>query len=296
MSKAGGKRKGPLLAGDSGAAQLAGERKAKPWQGPVFPGLLEEMNLDEVRAFAANLVVLPLGSTEPHGPHLPYGTDTCQVTALCRLAVGRANLGGARALLYPTLPITNNANFRKFPFALRIGVRTLMSVLLDIVTQCGEDGVEKVVIVNGHGGNPGAIQAVLREIAGMDGLPFVCATLLPADGSLPAKDFRSPIEHARPLEHAGEYETSLMMQLRPELVREDKLAEFPEGRLQCPALAKAFFVRPWHLYLPESAGGETRKASAAKGRTILNAEAQGLAELLLELSQAKVTKHFPYEK
>ena len=104
--------------------------------GPVFPGLLEEMTGENVRAFKPEVVVLPLGSTEPHGPHLPMGTDTYQVTRLCRLTVEGANRRGARTLLYPTLPIANNANFRKFPFSLRIGIRTLMSVIVDIVTQC----------------------------------------------------------------------------------------------------------------------------------------------------------------
>src|SRR5262249_19909693 len=132
------------------------------------------MTIDDVRAFGAEVAVLPLGSTEPHGPHLPYGTDTFQVTNLSREGVRIANSRGGRVLLYPTPPLTNNVNFRKFPFACRIGVRTLMTVIIDIVMQCKEDGVMKFVIVNGHGGNPGAIAAAMREIAGMDDMPFVC--------------------------------------------------------------------------------------------------------------------------
>ena len=175
---------------------------------PAFPGLLEEMTVEEIRAFQPEVVVLPLGSTEPHGPHLPLGTDTYQVTALSRLAVEAANRRGGRVLLYPTLPITNNANVRAFPFALRMGIRTLMSVIIDIVTQCREDGIRKVVIVNGHGGNPAAIDAALREIAAMDGMPFVCWTWgIAPDG------FVDPIKH--PSDHGGESETSRIMDVRP---------------------------------------------------------------------------------
>ena len=109
---------------------------------PACPGLLEEMTVEEVRAFDPEVVVLPLGSTEPHGPHLPMGTDVYQVTRLCRLAVAAANANTARALLYPTLPITNNANFRAFPFALRIGIRTLMSVTTGCPsTECSKSSV-----------------------------------------------------------------------------------------------------------------------------------------------------------
>lgn len=253
----------------------------------AFPGLLEEMTVEEVRAFAPQVVVLPLGSTEPHGPHLPMGTDTWQVTRLCHLAVAAANGRGARALLYPTLPITNNANFRRFPFALRVGVRTLMAMLVDIVAQCRDDGVRKVVIVNGHGGNPDTIRATLREIAGMDGMPFVCAT-----AGITPEGWTSPIVH--PSDHGGESETSRMMWIRPDLVRTDQLADNPFGRLAVPLLARTDFVRPWHHYVPASAGGETRASSADKGRALTEAAAAGLADLLVELSTTPGSERFPY--
>lgn len=255
----------------------------------AFPGLLEEMTVEEVRRFDPEVVVLPLGSTEPHGPHLPYGTDTWQVTRSARLAVERANAEGGRVLLYPTLPITNNVNFRKHPFALRIGVRTLMSVIVDVVTQCKEDGIRKVVLVNGHGGNGDTIAAVLREIAGMDEMPFVCLA-----APRPAPGFRSPIVH--PSSHGGESETSRMMWIRPDLVREDALDDFPVSELRFEALKHAHFVRPWHLYLPEIAGGEARESSAEKGQTVIEANAKVLAEFLVALSQAEVDAWFPYKR
>ncbi|MCW8132910.1 MAG: creatininase family protein [Planctomycetota bacterium] len=259
----------------------------KQAQAPAFMGLLEEMTIDEVRAFKPRVAVLPLGSTEPHGPHLPYGTDTYQVTRLARLGVASANKQGAKAILYPTLPITNNANFRKFPFACRIGIRTLMTVIRDIATQCREDGVMKLVIVNGHGGNPGAIMASMREIAGMDGMPFVCLA-----SRLNPAGFKTPIEF--PSEHAGESETSRMMWIRPDLVRTKKLRNNPLGKIKVPGLERADFVRPWHLYLPVSAGGETRVSSAAKGQAVIEAEARGLAELLVGLGKTKFNARFPY--
>lgn len=254
---------------------------------PAFMGLLEEMTIAELRKFKPQVAVLPLGSTEPHGPHLPYGTDTYQVTRLCRMGVEAANRQGARALLYPTLPITNNANFRKFPFACRIGVRTLMTVIKDIATQCREDGVMKLVLVNGHGGNPGAIAAAMREISGMDGMPFVCLA-----ARLKPEGYKNPIEHES--DHAGEDETSRMLWIRPDLVRMDKLRANPFGKVRSKTLERADFVRPWHLYMPESAGGETRKATAEKGRLVISSSAEGLAELLVELSKARFNARFPY--
>ena len=248
---------------------------------PAFPGLLEEMTIEEVQAFGAKVAVLPLGSTEPHGPHLPYGTDTFEATRLARIGVALANERGAGAILYPALPITNNVNLRKFPFACRIGIRTLMNVIIDIVTQCKEEGVMKFVIVNGHGGNHSAINAAMREIAGMDNMPFVCAA---------ARLAQDPLSG----EHAGESETSRMLWIRPDLVRTHKLGVFSIGKLRMSELAFADFVRPWHLENPASAGGDTRNSTAEKGKAVIEAEAEGLAKLLVALSKATLDARFPY--
>ena len=253
-------------------------------------GVLEEMTLEEVAAMRPEVVVLPLGSTEPHGPHLPHGTDTYQVTAMAREGVSQANRRGARALLYPALAITNNANMRKVPFALRIGVRTLMQVVIDIVLQCKDDGIRKVVIVNGHGGNPPALQAAMREMASMDGMPFVCVASL---WNLKREGFVNPIEHGS--DHAGERETCQMMHLHPELVHADKLADNKTGVLKVKHLATTEFIRPWHLFVPATAMGETRKSTAEKGKAVCESTAEGLADLLVELSGAKWDERFPYE-
>ena len=66
-------------------------------------GILEEMTIEQVRELRAQVVVLPIGSTEPHGPHLPYGTDTFQADAVSRRAVTQANRAGGRVLMYPAL-------------------------------------------------------------------------------------------------------------------------------------------------------------------------------------------------
>ncbi len=80
------------------------------------PGILEEMTIEDVKAFDPEVLVWAIGSTEPHGPALPYGTDYWQADADVRSGVVKANQQGARVLMYPTLPIGNNANMKAFPF------------------------------------------------------------------------------------------------------------------------------------------------------------------------------------
>ena len=88
-----------------------------------------------------------------------------------------------------------------------------------------------------------------------------------------------------------------MLHLRPDLVHKDKFDVFPFGKLSVEALAGAgvYFVRPWHRHVPVSAGGDVHRASAEKGRKIVEGAAEHLATLLVQLSQAQWTEAFPFK-
>src|SRR5215469_15160783 len=116
-------------------------------------GILEEMTYDEIQAFDAQVGAIGIGSTEPHGSHLPYGTDTYILESVLVPAVRLANAEGARVLLLPLLPISLNNNMRAFPYALRFGVSTFLQMLHDLVAEFAQQGVKKVVLFNAHGGN-----------------------------------------------------------------------------------------------------------------------------------------------
>ncbi len=254
------------------------------------------MTLDEVRAFRPEVVIMALTSTEPHGPHLPYGTDFYIGDGVVREAVRRANQRNARVLMYPTLPVGNNVNFQAFPFACRIRVRTCMNLLLDIIESLEQDGIRKIVLVNSHGGNTDTARAVLREHferhrPGSPSRAFVsfCGAI-----GMAGREALGVIEH--PSEHAGERETSLMQHFQPALVREEQFAQFPVRQPLFPELrdGRAHFVRAWEKYMPESAGGETRSSSPEKGRIIAEAAADGLADYLVRLSETPWSPDFPY--
>lgn len=259
-------------------------------------GVLREMTRDEVEALDPEVVLLGLGSTEPHGPHLPYGTDVYQTDGVCERAVRRANERGASALMYPTLPIGNNVNFRAYPFACRIGVRTLMNVVLDIIEALEEEGIRKIVLVNGHGGNTATLTATLREHAGRNAVDegaFVCLTK--TTDAIP-DEAADRIEH--PSVHAGESETSRMLYLRPDLVREEEFDEFPRREPTIEELRSddVTFVPPWHGFMPESAGGETRASSAEKGEAFVEGAADFVADVLVALDEAETHELFPYPR
>jgi creatinine amidohydrolase len=256
----------------------------------VFSGILEEMTIEDVRALSPNVAVIPIGSTEPHGPALPYGTDSFQVEHVAYGSTRKANELGGRVVCLPTLRISLNNNFRAFPFACRLQVPTFMALLKDLVAMCRAENVHRILFLNGHGGNPDVIRAVQRDLAAQDGL-FTCMIHGAQCASAEAKavwENRS--------DHAGEEETSQILFLRPDLVRKDKITNNPvrQPRLETLREFKADFVRPWHLYLPTSAGGDATKASAEKAEIVYKSAIEGTGQLLAELSLSPDTDTFPY--
>lgn len=254
-------------------------------------GILEEMTIDDVRAFAPEVGVIGIGSTEPHGPHLPYGTDTYILESILPPAVRAANERGGRVLMLPPLRISLNNNMRAFPFALRFNVATFFAMLEDLVTQFEEQGVRKVVLANAHGGNPDVLRAFQRDAMKREGPFLVMVNLYEGAAEVASKI----IEH--PSDHAGESETSLILAYRPELVRTEAFADNPRQRVKVEGLTRfpnAHFVRPWHLYVPVSAGGDCRKATADKGQALQSAAIDAMASFLKDLSDAPWSPTFPY--
>lgn len=258
-------------------------------------GILEEMTLPEVKAFGPEIVVIPIGSTEPHGPHLAYCTDTLATRDAAERGTVLANERGTRALCYPTLPITLNTNVA-FPFALSLRVSTFLGTLRDLCEQIERQGVRRILLVNGHGGNTSAIGAFLRDWAhrGTPGTPgaadraFVCCitNLSPRAAEV--------VEHAS--EHGGEEETLEVLAARPELVRMDKLADLPWGKpavgiLRDPHVA---WARAWHLHCPESAGGDSRAATPEKAARLAQLNAEWIADVICDLCSVPWSDRYPY--
>ena len=259
-------------------------------------GILDEMTLPEVEAFEPEIVVIPLGSTEPHGPHLPYCCDALGVQTNAEGGTVLANERGVRALCYPTLPVGLNVNFG-WPFALSMRVPTYMAMLMNLCEQAEAEGVRRILLVNGHGGNSAAVHAFLRDWAhrGIAGTPgaedhaFACAV---SSGSPNARELIT-----YPSNHAGEGETLRMMAMRPELVRMDKLDNFPFGKPAIEILEDphVHWVRPWHLHVPRGAGGETRHVARGKAEQLAPLGPEWIADVICELCSVPRSGRFPYE-
>lgn len=255
----------------------------KPWR-------LSELKYHDVKnqpPFQA--AVLPLGATEPHNLHLPYGTDAFQVETIADLACQRAHGRGARVVLLPGLAYGTETNLMKFPLAMNLNPSTVARVIGDLVDSLAEHGVFKCLILNGHGGND--LKWVLRELHRTTPVQlFLCSWFKVA------VDGYSDV-FARRDDHAGEMETSMGLAHFPDLVNLD-LADagaVAPSRFEAVNRGWVEITRPWHLLTTNSGAGDPGAASAEKGRAITERIVERIAAFLLELSNSPLDDQFPFE-
>lgn len=176
----------------------------------------EEMSSVQVDALDRNrtILMLPLGSVEQHGRHMPIGTDTILAEAVALAAAGR--LGGGAVVLPPPWYGISDHHMR-FAGTITLSARTMLALVEDIAAGVVAHGFRRLLVVNGHGGNNGTIDV----LAGQLGHRFygkariACITYFQL-----AREAIASLRRSRSggMGHAGEFETSMMLHLRPELV------------------------------------------------------------------------------
>jgi creatinine amidohydrolase len=254
------------------------------------PWVLAEQSHGEVRAQQWEVAVLPFGATEPHNLHMPYATDNFQVDAIGDRACSQAYQAGAKVLLLPTIPFGVNTNHLKIPGALACSVTptTLLHLLTDLVDSLERQGLRKLVLLNGHGGNE--LKPLTRQLHHRTNV-FLCV----CDWFRMAADLYPGI-FEKPGEHADEVETSLGLELFPDLVHPEKADEGRARPTRLEAINRGWvsITRPWHLVSTQTGLGDPRAASAAKGRRLLDALTERLASFLVELARTPLDESFPY--
>jgi creatinine amidohydrolase len=172
------------------------------------PYILSETNYGYTKANQYEVAVLPLGATEPHNLHLPYGTDCYEGTTIGEKICEEAHRRGAKVVLLPTIPYGTETNMHRFPLAMNVDPTTLYRFVTDIIHSCLNSGVRKIVLLNSHGGNE--MKPLLRELADkIDGQLFLCNWYTVLGGEEAMRIF----QHGD--DHAGEMETSFILAYYP---------------------------------------------------------------------------------
>jgi len=219
------------------------------------------------------LVIIPIAAVEQHGPHMPTGTDyfLCEAVAA---AVEKQMPD--QVLLTPALWLGASAHHLRLGSTLDSALDTYIATLCDIARSLLDDGYQRLLFLNGHGGNIDPMRVALREIQ-----PGYPESLLAAGCYWSVADafIRETLEGAHKyVGHACEFETSMIMYVRPELVQREKIAD--AGKLVTDSIDGVFLSRDMYQRTRQGYTGRPDLASAAKGERLFG----GIVERLVALA------------
>ena len=225
-----------------------------------------EMTAPEIRAVtrADVLVVAPIAACEQHGPHLPVFTDSI----LCQgVADGLERALPDRVLLLPTLWLGASDHHLPFGGTLTATLPTYETILVELLTPMLREGFRRALLLNGHGGNIDPLRVALRRLVA----EFPQAILTgSAYWELATDEIAALCRGPRKsMGHACEIETSMMLHLRPDLVRTERILDDPDTTPE--ALDGLFWARDFGRRTVQGGVGHPQSASAEIGRKMLEA-------------------------
>lgn len=236
----------------------------------------------DVRKLSYDLAILPWGATEPHNQHLPYLTDCILSHAIALDAANQAlELHKVQCMVLPPVFMgSQNPGQRELLFCIHSRYETQKAILTDIVASLHHQGIRKLVIINGHGGNN--FKNMIRDLA-VDYPGFLIATtewftIIPPQGFFEEKD-----------DHAGELETSVMLHYHPEWVAMELAGEGVSKSFALASLNEkiAWVPRNWQRVTSDTGIGDPRKATSEKGKHYAAAVSSKLCQLFTELAHAQ---------
>ncbi len=260
---------------------------------------LDEMSWPEVKGVLEkpNVVLLPMGSMEQHGLHLPLNVDCCCAAYIAEQAARKAtDEGNIRVLVAPTIEYTwVMRDFGEFPGTIGVSVDTLLVVLTDILRGFLSQGFNNIVVVNGHFPNTLPISLAL----GKTSIDFPEAGLYLIDWWKLGFDVIPKIRKSSVLGfHADELETSLMLVIQPENVHMEKaVADRPSFSLSSRYVGingygpVDFHSRKKFPKIGKSPGvmGDPTVASKETGEKIISAVVSDLAEIIVQVLESEGT-------
>jgi len=244
------------------------------------PYILAENNWKNIKETTYEVGILPWGACEAHNYHLPYGTDIIEADNIASESARLAWEQGAKIIVLPTIPF--GVNTGQFDVTLNINMNpsTQLCVLRDVVEVLNRQGIYKLIILNSHGGND--FKTMIREL----GLQFP-NMFLSSCNWYQAVDQKTFFDHKD--DHAGEMETSVIMHLRPELVR--PIAEAGDGtakkfRMKAIQEGWAWAERKWLKVTKDTGVGDHRQATPEKGTRYFAAVTKKVAAFFVDVAKA----------
>lgn len=242
--------------------------------------------IQETAGRDGSLLIIPIGSIEQHGHHLPVGTDTILVSEVANLAAERV-AGSQPVLITPPVWTGHSPHHMPFGGTITLDDDTLRELITETADSALRNGFDSVLLLNGHGGNASLISTTTSAIGtnhpDVEVLGLTYFTL--------AKSFIDEIRDSDigGMAHGGEFETSLMLHLRPELVHDEELdgtymhEPYEHGGKDLLVGGPLSVYRTFDEYSESGAIGDPSLASAEKGAEIFELLGDELENILVEI-------------
>jgi len=267
------------------AAAAAVPQASKPADRPLAVRYEELSAPDFVRAVARSggTCVVPLGILEKHGPHMPLGTDLID----CREVSLRA-AAAEYTIVFPPYFVGQIFEAKHQPGAIAYGSRTMLDVLQQTCDELARNGVKKIILVNGHGGNDAFLH-------------FFCQSQLETRRDYVIYLFEPSYDEATEARldkmrktsidgHAGEEEASVMLAHRPDLVRIDRAKdESGADQKRQAGLKHAYTGIWWYAGQPNHYRGDGSAGNAEFGKALLEAEVGALTEMIRSVKSDRLS-------
>ncbi|TVZ15172.1 creatininase family protein [Maribacter sp. MAR_2009_72] len=249
----------------------------------IRPYVLAETNWDHLKDEQFELAVLPWGATEAHNYHLPYGTDNYQAEHMVEYAAGQSWNKGKKVIVLPTIPYGVNTGQTDIYLDMNLNPSTQLAILKDLVTVLNRQGIYKLLLFNGHGGNN--FKPIVRELGLLFPKMFISFCFFP-----PMLDKTAYFKEKG--DHADEMETSLMLYLRPDLVlSKEKWGKGASKQFRIMAFNEgwAWAERQWSKVSNDTGIGNPEFATKEKGERFFKDVCTKLDELFCSICDADIT-------
>lgn len=246
------------------------------------PYVLSEITWKQVKDCDYEVAILPWGATEAHNYHLPYSTDVITPDRIATEAACVAWEAGAKVVVLPTVPFGVNTGQLDIPLDINMNPSTQMAVLHDVVDSLSREGVHKLLVVNGHGGND--FKQMVRELSACFSDMFICTT-----------DWWRVVNPDEcfddPGDHSGDMETSVMMHMFPDRIL--PLSEAGDGaakdfRIEGLRERWVWSQRQWTQVTKDTGVGNPMAATPEKGKIFFDAVIVKLGAFLVDLAKADI--------
>lgn len=261
---------------DSGMLNMPKNNGLK-WEEMTAPEFIKALEVSK------GVCIIPLGSIEKHGDHMPMGTDNFIVHQEAILASKIEP-----AVVFPPIMFTENCEAKNNIGAIAVEPSLYFHLLESLCDEVARNGFKKIILLNGHGGNRFFLRLFVQTILGKGKDYVVYFPEMLRDEDLEKKILETSFDY-----HAGESETSRLLYLYPELVKMDAVSAKPGNPLKRSKVSGIVTPVDWFSDFPRHYAGDARPATSKKGRVLVENAVKNLVEVIRKVKADDITLTLP---